>query len=504
MSCQKAIVTSPVGASSYAGFAQSLLNAGNAAAALAATDAAVQRDPRHADALQVRGYALRALGRLPEAADAWEQALAEQPHRAGLSVNLGILCAGLRRMAEAEHWMLRAVEIDPDMKEAHASLGALYAVLGRHALAEQHCATAVALDPTLVAAHRTRAIVAASRRDHTAARQHLSAALALRSTVLEPACGSPGARTVLVPLVNDSGNVPLRYLLPRTRNTLIKLGVEFARPGDALQLPAFDVAFNGIGDADQDTALAMLSTLLSGCGRPILNRPERISATRRDRLPALLGQVPGVLLPAVLRLSATDRPTEAARQAGLSGRLLIRPAGSHGGDGVILIESPTGLDALPPDTDRYLTAFHDYRSPDGLWRKYRAIFVGGMILPYHLAISEHWLVHYWTAGMEHAAGRRDEERRFLQDPAAVLGSGTWNAVAAIGRTIGLDWCGIDFARHADGRVIVFEANATMNVHPEDPDGVFAYKNPAVNAILDAFETMLERATARREDTRLSG
>ena len=115
-----------------------------------------------------------------------------------------------------------------------------------------------------------------------------------------------------------------------------------------------------------------------------------------------------------------------------------------------------------------------------------------MVLPYHLAISEHWLVHYWTAGMEHAAGRRDEERRFLQDPAAVLGSGTWNAVAAIGRTIGLDWCGIDFARHADGRVIVFEANATMNVHPEDPDGVFAYKNPAVNAILDAFETMLER------------
>lgn len=495
MSRQKAIVTGPPDASAYAGFAQSLLNAGNATAALAAADAAIQLDPRHADALQVRGYALRRLGRLPEAADAWEHALAHDPHRAGLSVNLGILCAGLGRMSDAEHRMLRAIEIDPELKEAHASLGALYAALGRHALAERHCATAVSLDPTLVAAHRTRAAAASSRGDRTSARRHLSDALALRSTVIEPA-SSVSLRTVLVPLVNSSGNVPLRYLLPRTRNTLIKWGVEFAKPGDALQLPAYDVAFNGVGDADQDAALAKLSGLLPGCDRPILNSPDRISATRRDRLPALLGAVPGVLVPAVLRVSAANSPAEVARQAGWSGRLLVRPAGSHGGDGVVLIESQAGLDALPSDTDRYVTAFQDYRSPDGLWRKYRAIFVAGMVFPYHLAVSDQWLVHYWTAGMEHAASRREEERRFLENPAAALGHGAWDAVAAMGRTLGLDWGGIDFARHEDGRVIVFEANATMNVHPEDSDGVFAYKNPAVNAILDAFETMLQRTTLR--------
>lgn len=488
-------------ASTYAGLAQSLLNAGNATAALAATDTALRLAPNYADAWQVRGYALRRLGRLPEAADAWQRALAEDPIRGGLSLNLGILCAGLGRMEEAERRMLQAVEIDPNLKEAYASLGALYAVMGRPELAEQHCATALALDPNLVAAHRTRAIAATATGDQASAQQHLSAALTLRSTVLEPAsCSS--ARTVLVPLALKTGNVPLRHLLPRTRNTLIKWGVEFAEAEEGARLPPYEIAFNGIGDADQDAALDALITLLPGCSRPILNRPDRVLATRRDRLPALLGNLPGVLVPSVLRLSAVD-PIDAARYAGMNFPLLVRPAGAHGGDGVALIESHAGLADFPSDTDHYITAFQDYRSPDGLWRKYRAIFVGGTPYPYHLAIGDHWLVHYWTAGMERSASRRDEERQFLQNPAAALGACTWDTVATIGRAINLDWCGIDFARHEDGRVIVFEANATMNVHPEDQDGVLAYKNPAVNAILDAFETMLQRMTLRSRSSAIS-
>jgi hypothetical protein len=41
----------------------------------------------------------------------------------------------------------------------------------------------------------------------------------------------------------------------------------------------------------------------------------------------------------------------------------------------------------------------------------------------------------------------------------------------------------------DGRLLVFEANATMLVHPEH-DALFAYRNPAVAAIGAAFEAML--------------
>ena len=45
----------------------------------------------------------------------------------------------------------------------------------------------------------------------------------------------------------------------------------------------------------------------------------------------------------------------------------------------------------------------------------------------------------------------------------------------------------------DGRVFVFEANATMLVHPNN--GVLTHKNPYVQRIVDAFEQLLARRTA---------
>jgi glutathione synthase/RimK-type ligase-like ATP-grasp enzyme len=65
------------------------------------------------------------------------------------------------------------------------------------------------------------------------------------------------------------------------------------------------------------------------------------------------------------------------------------------------------------------------------------------------------------------------------------------ALAAIGRRLGLDYGGIDFGLLPDGRIVVFEANATMLVHPEHAPAL-AYRNDAVAAIQAAFETMLAR------------
>ena len=46
---------------------------------------------------------------------------------------------------------------------------------------------------------------------------------------------------------------------------------------------------------------------------------------------------------------------------------------------------------------------------------------------------------------------------------------------------------------ADGRVLVFEANAAMCVHPEPEDGVFAAKNAHISPIIAAFQRMLTKA-----------
>ena len=49
----------------------------------------------------------------------------------------------------------------------------------------------------------------------------------------------------------------------------------------------------------------------------------------------------------------------------------------------------------------------------------------------------------------------------------------------------------------DGRLLVFEANPTMLVHPEIIDGPLAHKNAYVRSIYDAFEGLLGRAAALR-------
>jgi hypothetical protein len=46
---------------------------------------------------------------------------------------------------------------------------------------------------------------------------------------------------------------------------------------------------------------------------------------------------------------------------------------------------------------------------------------------------------------------------------------------------------------ADGRILIFEANPTMLVHPENSSGPLAHKNIHVNTILNAFEGLLMRS-----------
>ncbi len=110
---------------------------------------------------------------------------------------------------------------------------------------------------------------------------------------------------------------------------------------------------------------------------------------------------------------------------------------------------------------------------------------------YHLAISKDWLVHYFSADMLSVPWKQAEERRFLEHPEEALGARAAAAVARIGQRLDMDYAGIDYTVLADGRVLVFEGNATMSVYfPHEPE--YAYKTEHVQAILTAFEDMMER------------
>jgi tetratricopeptide (TPR) repeat protein len=483
----------PERADAHVGLALALADAGEPAAARAAAERALALDPGLCDAWLALGAAMRGLHDPAAAAAAFERAAALAPDRAVVHLNLGLALIELERAADARARLTRALEIDPACATAHANLSSLYYLAGRKWLAKSHAHRALALEPALMSAHQNLAALLAEEQQHEAARAHRDLAYGERNLVVTTA--AQARARVLILSTTESGNTPDRHLIPPASYTRLLWFIEYASEAQMADLPAYDVAFNAIGDEDLAGPTAAPTRRFAALtGKRLLNHPDRIARTRRDLAGQLFGGIDGVVVPATVRVGAADVGAagvrEAARRFGIDAPFLVRPIGSHGGKGLFLVGGDAPEEPLTPAGAYYLTAFADFRSADALCRKYRAIFVGGRPLPYHLAISPHWLVHYESAGMEDAPERLAEEMRFLQDPAGTIGTDAWAAVGAIGAAMGLDYAGVDFSILPDGRVLLFEANATMLAHPEAPDGPLAHKNPAIQRILGAFQAML--------------
>jgi tetratricopeptide (TPR) repeat protein len=476
----------------HVGLSLALSDAGEAEPARFSAERAVSLDPNLCDGWLALGTALRGLHDPAGAADAFEHALALDPNRAVAHLNRGLALIELERPREAARHLHRVLELDPTSAKAHANLSSLYYLAGHKDQAKAQAERALAIDPTLMSAHQNLAALLAEEQRPTEARAHRDLAYSERNLLVSTAAHP--LRRVLILSTTESGNTPDRYLIPPASYTRLLWFVEYASERQMTELGEYDIAFNAVGDEDlAGPTAANAARFAELCPTRLLNHPAKIARTRRDLAGALYGHIAGVKLPKAARVEAAEVAggvRAAAARAGIAQPFLVRPIGSHGGKGLFLVGGDAPDEALSPAGAYYLTQFEDFRSADGLYRKYRAIFVGGRTLPYHLAIAPNWLVHYEHSGTQDHQARLDEEMRYLDDPAAAIGAGAWDAVRQIGEAMDLDYAGADFSLAPDGRVLLFEANATMLVHPEAPDGVLAHKNPSVERILQAFRDML--------------
>lgn len=109
---------------------QLAIEKGDYALALAAVSEALAADPRSANALNLRGIALRRLGRVTEAIGSYREALALRPRYAQVHYNLAIAHEKHRNPKEALASYRRAVELQPDHARALSNLARLYAQQG--------------------------------------------------------------------------------------------------------------------------------------------------------------------------------------------------------------------------------------------------------------------------------------------------------------------------------------------------------------------------------------
>ncbi len=486
------MLRAPLSPEARAALAQSLLDAGAPAEAAAHADSCLAEDPFCVPALLLRAEAARRQGDHAAAAAAYQQAAARAPSRPSILVSAALSLIALDRLAEAEPLLRRAVALAPRDTAALVNLGSVLVRRGNLAAAELPCRAALLADPTLVAAHQNLSAILAES-DPAAARAHRDAAYS-RQQVFIAHAPAP-RRAVLVLSAADAANIPLRHLLDLRHTTLVSWYVEYATPDQDRALPPVDLVFNGMGEAELTPAFPpCVSRLLRNRRAHLLNPPDRVARTARAEIPALLGGIRRVRVPAVRRCPGRAEAAAAAAELGLP--VLVRPLGTHGGQGLARVTDAQALAALP-EAPCTVTEFIDFAAPDAWYRKYRVIFIDRAPYPLHLAIGPRWLVHHCTAGMESDTSRQTEEHAYLRDPEAAIGLQAWTALHEIGARLDLDYAGIDFTVRPDGSVLVFEANPAMLVHPEDENGPFAYRNPSVRRIQTAFEAMLCRREGRK-------
>lgn len=365
-----------------------------------------------------------------------------------------------------------------------AMLGNAFTREGRYLEAIGAYERAVALAPEFAQAHLAIAELASMLHDETRGAAHRARALALQRCFLDPL--PVGDRLPIVLLLRDAAysvNAPLELLLDRTRVAIHKCYVE-----GEVALPPHAVAICATGYAsDAEHALARVEALAAASGRAPLDSPARLRGTARETLDATLGGIAGVHACAT-RVVARDAMPALALPA------LVRPRDTHAGRGLDLVSEPAQLEAHLrrfPASSYHVTPFVEYRSADGFYRKYRAIVVDGVAFPYHCAISPRWMVHYRGSPMREHAWMRAEEARYLNTPEREV-PGWGERLAAIARALDLEYVGIDFSIAPDGTLVVFEADAAMLVHDEDPHDLFSYKRPHVARIREALHALILR------------
>jgi tetratricopeptide (TPR) repeat protein len=372
---------------------------------------------------------------------------------------------------------------------AFALLGNAMVREGRYVDALEAYRNAADLDPSDALASWACGEIAHVLADEETSRTYRARALALQRVYPDPL--PVGTRVPILLLLRDapySDNTPLELLLDRSRVAVHKYYVEGdARPA----LPPYALAFCAFGSAEAARgATQRARTFLIGAPASI-NDPARLAGIARESLAATLRGIDGIVV-------ADARIVEAADAGAIAVPALVRPTDTHAGDGFAYVTSASELRshlARFPAERYYRSNFVETRGSDGLYRKFRAIFVDGVAHPYHLAIAPQWMVHYESSPMREGPALREEERAFLADPTQVLP--LWHRVMPqIAHAVGLDYFGIDATVLPDGRLFVFEADAAMLVHDEDPRDVFAYKRPHVARIREALHAAIASRTRR--------
>jgi hypothetical protein len=442
-----------------------------------------------ADRLCASAGRLAGLGRFEEAKAQYLVAIAAAPTHFGALNDFATLLYQHDFRTAARTCYAEAARHHPANATGRINLANALLDDGQTDEARIHYETALRLAPDHPEALQGMANLLQGLGDGVQAEAYRQRSYAARTIVTLPCLGAGRPCRVLRLVSAAGGNVPTRFLLDRSLFEISTLAVESTAANGPL--PPHDLVFNAVGDADlAPEALDAAEAVVARTKAPVINPPAKVRPTGRVEIARRLTDLPGVVAPRVVR--APKERLEAEAQA-FGYPLLLRSPGFHTGRNFVRVERADDLAAAAadlPGDELLLIQPLDARDASGRSRKYRVMMIGGRLYPLHLAISEDWKVHYFTADMAERPDHRAEEARFLSDMEGVLGARAVEGLNAIAECLGLDYAGVDLGLNADGEVLLFEANATMVINPPDADPRWDYRRGPVEAVLEAVKGML--------------
>ncbi|MCW8871260.1 RimK family alpha-L-glutamate ligase [Pseudomonadota bacterium] len=258
--------------------------------------------------------------------------------------------------------------------------------------------------------------------------------------------------------------------------------------------------FNQIADPDTHRgALERCIQLCEQINTTVINHPRYVLQTSRDQVSEKLQGIPGVIMPRTQRCRprSPDEVFSRAAAEGFGFPFIIRVAGLHGGKSMIKVDGHddyAALHALPFDgRDFYLVEYVDYRDDNGFHHKQRILVIDGEPLLRHTLYNSDWNVHgnsrafmlereSWEQDIAHFAHLRDEMLPPLRP-----------AITEIARRMQLEYFGMDCNLRPDGQLLVFEANANMNVlHGRSPQTLYRRK-----AVVEKLHALLTKYSGEK-------
>ena len=302
--------------------------------------------------------------------------------------------------------------------------------------------------------------------------QPATAPAAAQRRPLNVLCGLPDDRLCEI-TINRGGGFAIGF--PGTADILQFLPTKFFAVNQVHLGPQRSIALarlvpgpilNHIADADRCAkTLRQAAEIVTQSHRACFNHPSAVERTGRESVAQMLSGIDGLRVPRTIRfrhegLASTQR---ILGEANFGYPYLVRVAGDHGGVSTLRLDDRASLDEIEKlnclGKDMYATEFVDFASPDGKYRKFRIAVVGSAFFLRHMVVGDNWMLHAQRRSNDTGA----EEERMLQSFDDEIAPRIAPIVAEITRRMDLDCFGIDCNIDAEGRMLLFESNACMNI-----------------------------------------